>query len=86
MRNKHEFEKQFDDWKKAGYRDNKLSPMQETEVKRAFMGGVFEGLNFLINHMENPNIETEIHNAYKFLKAFHENECKLNGSSPINNR
>lgn len=86
MRNEHAFENQFKDWMLAGYGKKKLRPMQEVEVKRAFMGGIFEGLNFLIANMDNPKLEIEINNAYKFLRDFHRNECKLNGSSPIDNR
>jgi len=83
MREEHSFELQFKDWKRAGYGNKEISPRQETEVKRAFMGGIFEGLNFLISHMDNPNIEVEVNNAYKFLKAFHENEVAINNKSPF---
>ena len=85
MRIKHELENKFDAWKKAGYGDTKIHDLQETEVKRAFMGGVFEGLNFLIDQLENsPELMNEnIQNTYKFLKAFHDNEVNIHNKSPF---
>lgn len=83
MRKEHDFEKKFKDWKKAGYGDIELNPIQEQEIKRAFMGGVFEGLNFVIGLLESNSLESDIGEAYKFLRAFHENEIKVNKKSPF---
>ena len=57
MRNEHQIEKSFKDWLKAGYGGKQIHPIQEQEVKRAFMAGVFEGLNFVINQEGNLNAE-----------------------------
>ena len=83
MRNEHQIEKSFKDWLKAGYGGKQIHPIQEQEVKRAFMAGVFEGLNFVINQEGNLNAERDICDLYKFLKAFHENEIAVNKKSPF---
>lgn len=76
MRQKHDLEVKFEEWKKAGYGNNVLTPLQNQEVQRAFMGGVFEGLNFLIDQLENKpeEMDENIKSAYRFLKMFHENQ------------
>lgn len=88
MRKVHDMEINFEEWKKAGYGDKKLNPIQNREITRAFMGGVFSGLNFLIGQLEkDPNqIEAEIANLYEFLKAFHDNEENMGNNSPYGKR
>lgn len=88
MRQKHEIENKFETWKRAGYGNKELDPIQEQEIRRAFMGGVFEGLNFMIAQLEKSpaGMEAEIGNLYTFLKAFHENEIKVNKKSPFGNK
>lgn len=83
MRNKHKMEVKYEEWRKAGYGNALLNPIQEQEIKRAFMGGVFSALNFVIEQMDNKDAEKEIEELYKFLRAFHENEVKVHKSSPF---
>jgi hypothetical protein len=68
MRIKNEMEYKYDAWKLAGYGNKELHEIQEQEIKRAFMGGVFEGLNFCIDQLDNsPEIaDDNIKNLYKF--------------------
>lgn len=88
MRVKHEIENSYETWKKAGFGNKEIPPIQEQELRRAFMGGVFSGLNFMINQLENPPevMEGNAMSLYKFLRAFHKNEIKFNKKSPYGSR
>jgi len=85
MRKKHDIESKFEAWKRAGYGNKVLPDIQEQEVRRAFMGGVFEGLNLLISLMdkEPSKMEKEVQELYGFLRAFHDNEIAVNSKSPF---
>lgn len=83
MRKEHKLERQFNDWKNAGYGNQNLSTHQLIEIKRAFMGGIFEGLNFVIEQVNNPQAEKEIQEAYEFLRGFHKNEVSMHNKSPF---
>lgn len=49
------------------------------------MAGVFEGLNFMIEQLDNSPVlmEQNIENLYKFLRSFHENEVLINKKVPF---
>jgi hypothetical protein len=77
---RQELDKNFEKFMEAGFGSSvdTLDPRQVAEMRRAFMSGIFEGLNMVIRMGVDEKKDPEVFamNLYKALKEFFEEEAR----------